>query len=88
MPSSTKLNPKETTMAMTLRLDKVLDDPIINPKTELSENQDRSGTVIESEGTGDSENGLCEKTRGEDNQRMKVLEVKAYVLPNPFSPKA
>ena len=70
-------------MAMTLRLDKVLDDPIINPKTELSENQDRSGTVIESEGTGDSENGSSEKTQGKDSQCMKVLEVKPYVPPIP-----
>ncbi|XP_071920585.1 uncharacterized protein [Coffea arabica] len=71
-------------MAVTLYSGKVLNDPIIESKTKSSEKQDRSGIAIESPGTGDSKNGSGEKTEGEDNQHMKVLEVKAYVPPIPF----
>ncbi|XP_071923296.1 uncharacterized protein [Coffea arabica] len=63
LPRSTEVNPKETTMAVTLRSGKVLDDPVIKPKTKPSEKQDRSGIAIESEGIGDSENGFGEKTQ-------------------------
>ena len=64
----------------------ILDNPIIETKTKLSEKQDKSRIAIESERTGGSKNGLGEKTQGEDNQCMKVLEVKAYVPPI-FFPK-
>ena len=84
LPNSTKMNPKETTMAVTLCSSKVLDDPVIKPNTKSSEQQDRNGIVIESEETGDSKNGSCEKTQVEVNQCMTVPELKAYVLPIPF----
>ena len=53
-------------MAVILRSGKVLDGPVIKPKTKPSEKQDRSGIVIENERIRDSENGFGEKTQGED----------------------
>ena len=41
----------------------------------------------ESEGTGDMENGLGEKTQCEDNQHIKAPKVKVYVLPISFPQK-
>ena len=66
-------------MAVTLRSGKVLDDPIIKPKTKPSEKQDRSRIAIESERTRDSKNGSGGKSQGEDNQCIKVPKVKTYV---------
>ena len=60
LPSSTK----ETSMAVTLRSGKVLDDLVIKSKTKPSAKHRRSGIAIKSEETGDSGNGSCEKIKG------------------------
>ena len=57
LPSSTEVNPKETTMVVTLRSGKVLDDLVIKSKTKPSAKHRRSGIAIKSEETGDSGNG-------------------------------
>ncbi|XP_027156233.1 uncharacterized protein LOC113757260 [Coffea eugenioides] len=73
LPSSTEVNPKETTMAVTLRSGKVLDDLVIKSKTKPSAKHRRSGIAIKSEETGDSGNGSCEKIKGKIINFLKEI---------------
>ena len=63
---------------MTLFFGKVLDDPIIKPKTKPSEKQIGAELLIKVKELGDVENGSSGRTI-EVNQHIKVPEVKTYV---------
>ncbi|XP_027090326.1 uncharacterized protein [Coffea arabica] len=81
LPSTTQVNPKEATMAITLRSGKVLDDPEAKVKPVL----EKKNEVKVDDGTEkieDEHDGLGKKC--EDDQCIKVPEVKTYVPLIPF----
>ena len=81
LSSTIEVNPKEATMAITLYSRKVLDDPEDKVKS-VFEKKNEVKVDDRSEKLEDEHDGLGKKS--EDDQRIKVPEVKTYVSPIPF----
>ena len=78
-PCTTEVNPKEGTMSISLCLEKVLDDPVAKVNLVLEKKYEIK--------VDDWSEKIEEAKKGENDQRMKLTEVKAYMPPIPFLQK-